>query len=119
VLPLKDAVTIELVDREHHLTDDITLVPAPGHTPAHSAFAIMSGGAAGIIWGDLCHHPAQVTELWSPMFDMNPALARESRDRVLQRIEDEKMQVVAGHFPYPGFGRIERVDGKRWWRALA
>ncbi len=118
VLPLKDVADIELVDGEHHLTDDIVLVPAPGHTPAHSAFAIVSGGEAGVIWGDLCHHPAQVTELWSPVFDLNPVLSRESREKLLQRIEDEGMRVIAGHFPYPGFGRIERRDGKRYFRAL-
>ena len=118
VLPLKDVADIELVGGEHKLTDDITLVPAPGHTPAHSAFAIVSAGEAGVIWGDLCHHPAQVTELWSPVFDLNPVLSRESRDKLLQRIEDENMTVLAGHFPHPGFGRIERVAGKRYFRAL-
>ena len=117
ILPLKDTADIQLVDGEHRLTDDITLVPVPGHTPAHSAFAIISAGEAGVIWGDLCHHPAQVTELWSPVFDMNPVLSRESREKLLQRIEDERMQVIAGHFPFPGFGRVVRVDGKRTWRA--
>jgi hypothetical protein len=37
---------------------------------------------------------------------------------VLQRIEDGNMSLAAGHFPYPGFGNITRVDGKRYWRAL-
>ena len=70
-----------------------------------------------MIIGDVCHHPAQVTELWSPVFDMNPALARESREKLLQKIEDERMAVIAGHFAHPGFGRIVRVEGKRYWRA--
>ena len=118
VLPLRDAADIVLIEGEHRLTDEITLLPAPGHTPAHQCFAIVSAGEAAIIWGDICHHPAQVTELWSPVFDMNPALARETRDRVLQRIEDEDMRLAAGHFPFPGFGNITRVDGKRYWRAL-
>jgi glyoxylase-like metal-dependent hydrolase (beta-lactamase superfamily II) len=118
VLPIKDSADIELVGSEHQLTDEITLFPAPGHTPAHSTFLINSAGERGIIWGDLCHHPAQVTELWSPMFDLDPVQSRESRDRVLQRIEDEDLRVAAGHFPHPGFGRVERVDGKRYWRGL-
>jgi glyoxylase-like metal-dependent hydrolase (beta-lactamase superfamily II) len=118
VLPLRDVADIELVDGEHKLTDEITLLPSPGHTPGHQCFAVRSNDEAAIIWGDICHHPAQVTELWSPVFDMNPALARETRDRVLQRIEDEDMRLAAGHFPFPGFGNITRVDGKRYWRAL-
>lgn len=118
VLPIKESADIQLVGGEHQLTDEITLFPAPGHTPAHSVFLIDSAGERGIIWGDLCHHPAQVSELWSPVFDMDPVRSRESRERVLQRIEDEDRRVVAGHFPYPGFGRIERVEGKRHFRAL-
>ena len=118
VLPLRDVVEITLVDSEHKLTDELTLVPTPGHTPAHTSLAILSGGEAAIIWGDVCHHPAQITELWSPLFDMNPALATSTRDSLLQRIEDERMTVIAGHFAHPGFGRIVRIEGKRSWRAL-
>lgn len=117
VLPIKDAVKIELTDDDYKLTDEITLVPTPGHTVAHQSFVVRSAGEAAILWGDVCHHPAQVTELWSPIFDMNPEQARETRDRLLQRIEDENMRLAAGHFPFPGFGSIERVDGRRYWRA--
>ena len=117
VLPLRDVAEISLVDGEHKLTDEITLLPTPGHTPAHMSVAILSAGEAGVIIGDVCHHPAQVTELWSPVFDMNPTLARESREKLLQKIEDERMAVIAGHFAHPGFGRIVRVEGKRYWRA--
>lgn len=116
ILPIRDHVDITLTDAEYAITHEVTLLPAPGHTPAHQVFVIRSAADAGVIWGDLCHHPAQVTELWSPMFDMNPDQARASRDAVLQRIEDESLRVVAGHFPYPGFGAVERVDGKRYWR---
>jgi glyoxylase-like metal-dependent hydrolase (beta-lactamase superfamily II) len=118
VLPLKGAAEIELTDAEYKLTDEITLIPTPGHTPAHQSFVIRSAGEAGIIWGDICHHPAQVTELWSPAFDLNPEQARETRDRVLQMIEDEKLRLIAGHFAFPGFGDVVRIEGKRYWRGL-
>jgi glyoxylase-like metal-dependent hydrolase (beta-lactamase superfamily II) len=116
VLPLVDVAKIELVDSEHKLTDELTLLPTPGHTPAHSAIAILSGGEAGVIIGDVCHHPAQTMETsWSPIFDLNPVLAAESREALMQRIEREQMKVVAGHFAHPGFGRLVRIDGKRTW----
>jgi glyoxylase-like metal-dependent hydrolase (beta-lactamase superfamily II) len=99
------------------LTDEITLIPTPGHTPSHVSVAIVSAGEAAVIIGDVCHHPAQVTEGWSPLFDMNPVLAQESRERLMARIEGERMQVIAGHFPHPGFGRIVRAEGKRYFRA--
>ena len=118
VQPLEGVANISLVEGEHKLTDELTLIPTPGHTPAHISLAIVSAGEAAVIIGDVCHHPAQVTEGWSPVFDMNPVLSAESREKLLQRIEDERMTVIAGHFPHPGFGRIVRTEGKRFWRAL-
>lgn len=118
VLPLDGVAAISLVDGEHKLTDELTLLQTPGHTPAHISVAIMSAGESAVIIGDVCHHPAQVTEGWSPVFDMNPALSAESREKLLQRIEADRMTVIAGHFPHPGFGRIVRTEGKRFWRAL-
>lgn len=116
VLPLQDQARVDLVDGEHKLTNELILLPTPGHTPAHSAVAIMSGGESAVIIGDVCHHPAQVTETgWSPVFDLNPALAAESREKLMQRIEDDRMRVIAGHFAHPGFGRLVRVDGRRTW----
>jgi len=120
VVPLEGVADVKLVEAEHQLTNDLTLVPAPGHTPAHSAVAIVSGGEAGVIIGDVCHHPAQAIETnWSPIFDMNPALAAQSREALMRRIEAERMLVLAGHFAHPGFGRLVTVGGKRTWRALA
>lgn len=119
VVPLDGRATIDLVDDEHALTDELVLLPTPGHTPAHVSIAVMSAGEAGVIIGDVCHHPAQVTEAgWSPLFDMNPALASQTRETLMDRIADERMLCIAGHFPSPGFGRVVRVDGRRSWRAV-
>lgn len=119
VVPLVDRADISLVDGEHRLTEDLTLLPTPGHTPAHVAVGIVSGAEAGVIIGDVCHHPAQMTECgWSPVFDMNPALACESREKLMQRIENERLIAIAGHFTSPGFGRLVRVDGRRTWQAI-
>ncbi|MBF6599403.1 MAG: MBL fold metallo-hydrolase [Dehalococcoidia bacterium] len=119
VLPLEETAAIELVDGEQALTDELTLLPTPGHTPGHVAVAIASAGEAGVIIGDVCHHPAQMVETgWTPLFDANPLLASGSRAALMQKIEDERLLVAAGHFAHPGFGRLVRVDGRRSWRAL-
>jgi glyoxylase-like metal-dependent hydrolase (beta-lactamase superfamily II) len=119
ILPLEGKVEISLVDGEHHLTDDLTLMPTPGHTPGHVAISIMSGGESAVLIGDVCHNPAQLIECtWSPVFDMNPVLAAETRAALAQKIEDEQLITIAGHFPYPGFGRLVRVEGRRSWVTL-
>lgn len=119
VIPLEGQVNVELVEGEHKLTGELVLMPTPGHTPAHASVAIMSGGESAVLIGDVCHHPAQMTETgWQPIFDMNPALASETREKLMQRIERDQLTVIAGHFAHPGFGRLVRVDGRRTWQAL-
>jgi glyoxylase-like metal-dependent hydrolase (beta-lactamase superfamily II) len=116
VLPLEGAAKIELVDGEAKLTDDLTLLPTPGHTPAHSAVVISSGGETGMIIGDVCHHPAQVSEAsWATLFDLDPTMAAATRDKLMARLEGDGSAVIAGHFVHPGFGRVVKVNGKRSW----
>ena len=119
VLPLADTGQLDLVEGNHVVTSELTLVPAPGHTPAHACVAVVSGGERAMIIGDLAHHPVQLTETaWEMVFDLNPALAKETRERITQRMEAEGGLVLGGHFPPPGFGRLVRLEGRRLWQAL-
>jgi glyoxylase-like metal-dependent hydrolase (beta-lactamase superfamily II) len=119
VLPLDGAANVELVDGEHRISDEIALIPTPGHTPAHTSFLISSGGEAAVIAGDIAHSPVQVTETsWHDAFDLDPEKAAESRERLMDRIEKDQLLLAAGHFPHPGFGRVVRIENKRYWRAL-
>lgn len=119
VLPLEGTGQLDLVEGTHALTSELTLVPAPGHTPAHACLAVVSGEAKAMIVGDLAHHPVQLTEtVWEMAFDMNKKLASETRERIAQRIEADGGLAIGGHFPPPGFGRLVRIDGRRIWQAL-
>jgi glyoxylase-like metal-dependent hydrolase (beta-lactamase superfamily II) len=119
VLPLEGTGQLDLVEGNHAVTRDLTLVPAPGHTPAHACLAVVSAGEKAMIIGDLAHHPVQLTETaWEMAFDMNKPLAIESRERITQRMEEDGMLAIGGHFPPPGFGRLVRMDGRRIWQAL-
>ena len=33
-------------------------------------------------------------------------------------LEEEGLTLAAGHFPAPGFGRVTRLEGKRYFQAL-
>lgn len=119
VLPLEGTGQLDLVEGTHTVTPELTLVPSPGHTPAHACLAVVSGGERAMIIGDLAHHPVQLTETaWEMAFDMNKPLAVESRERIAQRLEEEGGLAIGGHFPPPGFGRLVRMDGRRIWQAL-
>jgi hypothetical protein len=36
----------------------------------------------------------------------------------MERLEREGMVVAAGHFPAPGFGKVIRLEGRRYWQVL-
>lgn len=119
ILPVRDAGQLDLVDSEHHVTGEVTLVPSPGHTPGHVCVAIVSGGEHGIIIGDLAHHPLQLTEVaWEMVMDMNPKMAAETRARLVERMERDNAMVMGGHFPPPGIGRLVQLGERRVWQAL-
>jgi len=117
--PLEELGLIEFMQGEHSLTRELTAVPTPGHTPGHMSLLITSQGQRALVLGDAVHSPAQVEEPdWVSRADMDPELTRQTRRALLDRLEREQMLVAAGHFPSPGFGRIVRLDGRRYWRGL-
>jgi glyoxylase-like metal-dependent hydrolase (beta-lactamase superfamily II) len=119
VTPLQTLGALELVSGDERLTDAISLLHSPGHTPGHISVRIASGGHQAILLGDVVLHPAQITEPgWNSMFEMDPEVARETREQLLEQVDGEGMIMVARHFPEPGFGRIVRLEGRRYWQAL-
>jgi glyoxylase-like metal-dependent hydrolase (beta-lactamase superfamily II) len=80
---------------------------------------VNSQGERAIILGDAFHNPAQIIETgWASRADMDPVQTKATRDSLLDRFEREGSTVVAGHFPAPGFGKIARLEGRRYWQAL-
>ena len=119
VLPLEELGLLEIVEGEHPLTSELTTLPTPGHTPGHMSVVVSSQGQRGLILGDAAHHPVQVHETeWSPRADIIPDLARDTRRALMERLEQEGTLVAAGHFPAPGFGKVVRLEGRRYWQAL-
>lgn len=119
VMALEKLGIMDLIEGEHKITDELTAVPTPGHTPGHISIAILSAGQRGFILGDVANSVAQAHYTdWNPVFDVNKAQARRTRHQVLDRLEAEGSLVSAGHFPEPGFGRLLRRQGRRVWQAL-
>jgi glyoxylase-like metal-dependent hydrolase (beta-lactamase superfamily II) len=119
VWPLADLGLIEFMEGEHSITPELSAVPTPGHTPGHMSILITSRGERALVLGDAAHNPAQVLEPdWVSRADMDPDLTRQTRRALMERLEREQILVAAGHFPAPGFGRILRLQGRRYWQGL-
>lgn len=112
--PILAAGLADFVDGEHRITNEIRLIPTPGHTPGHVSVHISSRGQDAVITGDLMHHPVQFA---APdlrgSFDMDPARAVRTRREFMQRYEDRKALVIGSHFCDPTAGWIVR-DGQSW-----
>ena len=117
--PLANLDILDLVDDGYNITDEVSTMETPGHTAGHTSLVISSGGEKGFVLGDVCNNPVQAhfTD-WCPVFDMDPAEARQTRHAVVDRLEAEGTLVSAGHFPDPGFGHFVRVQGKRLWQGV-
>jgi glyoxylase-like metal-dependent hydrolase (beta-lactamase superfamily II) len=117
--PLEALGALELVDGEHALTEELTILPSPGHTPGHTIVEINSRGEQVLLVADALLHPAQITEPhWYVMVDADPEQDRRSREALLDRLEAERLVFSASHFPDPVFGRVVREGSKRFWQPL-
>ena len=109
----------ELISGEHNLTDEITIVPTPGHTPGHQSVLITSAGQRAFVMGDVAHLPMQLhVPDWVAQADVQPELAKKTRAETLDWLENEGLLVASGHFPTPGFGRVVRGEVRRYWKPL-
>jgi glyoxylase-like metal-dependent hydrolase (beta-lactamase superfamily II) len=103
-------------------TDGATLAPgvdarsAPGHTPGSTIVVLSSGAARSMLLGDVAHCPFELTEPdWEALFDVDPALARETRDALARELEGADVVIGAPHFPGMAFGRLMTGEGRRSW----
>ena len=111
VTPVWDAGLIDLVETDHRLCDEVSLVPTPGHTPGHVSVKIASQGETALITGDFMHHPCQIARpQWSSTADSDPLQARHTRERTLTDLAETPTLVIGTHFAGQTAGRIVR-DG--------
>ena len=81
---------------------------------------ISSQGQHGLVLGDVLHNTAQIHQVdWCSRADIDPALAGATRRWLVDRMEQEELTVAAVHLPRPGFGRIVRREGRRYWQSLS
>jgi glyoxylase-like metal-dependent hydrolase (beta-lactamase superfamily II) len=107
VLPVVEAKKADIVAHDFALGDHARILPTPGHTPGHVAFAFGRGKDDVVFAGDLMHTPLQTRypEL-SPKFDVDPKLAGATRRNFLQRYCDTDTLCCTAHFPSPSAGKI-------------
>ena len=112
--PVIAAGLVEFIDPDFQLTDEVSLIPTPGHTPGHVSVLIQSRGQSAVITGDLMHHPVQCSEPDLVVnFDTDRDLARATRRSFLHRCASDHVLVLGTHFAAPTAGHVV-VAGDAW-----
>lgn len=100
------------------LREGVRALPAPGHTPGHTAYLFSSATQRLLVWGDIVHnaavqfpHPEVSIE-----FDSDQARAIATRRALLGEAASNRWWVAGAHLPFPGLGRIgSGADGAYRW----
>jgi glyoxylase-like metal-dependent hydrolase (beta-lactamase superfamily II) len=117
VKPIMDAGRADLVASDAKVTDEITMIPTPGHSPGHMSIHIKSDGEEGLLTGDVAHHPCQMAHLaWSSTADSDPAKSPATRRELFSRFADKPVLVIGGHYTA---GHIKRDGGAFKFVALS
>jgi len=107
VKPVISAGLAEIYTPGYQLTDEVSLVSTPGHSPGHISVAIESCGEKAFITGDVMHHPAQIARPeWRSPFDFDGDAAESTRHDVLRQQAADKALVIGSHFATPSAGYI-------------
>jgi glyoxylase-like metal-dependent hydrolase (beta-lactamase superfamily II) len=98
---------------ETDLVPGIRAIPAPGHTPGHTFYAVQSEGNRLVVWGDLMHVAAVQFAMPSVTiaFDTDPKLAAPQREKSYADAAEKGYYVAIAHVSFPGIGKL-RADGK-------
>lgn len=114
VQPVFDAGLVDLVDTNHRLCDEVSLVPTLGHTPGHVSVRISSRGEEALITGDFIHHPCQFARPdWASAADYDAAQSTQTRRNMFDALAGRPTLVIGTHFSGPTAGRVVR-DGNAY-----
>jgi glyoxylase-like metal-dependent hydrolase (beta-lactamase superfamily II) len=113
---LLDAGKVDPITEDGEIAPGISTLHAPGHTLGHRCVVLSSGDDRALLLGDAMTCPVQLEETdWGAMSDIDPELAKRTREVLSKELEGSGDLTLGSHFPGLEFGRIMRGEGKRYF----
>lgn len=110
------AKDVELYEAGMEIVPGLTTLVAAGHTPGMATFLVHSGDAQLLLTADLAYHPiVNIDNAWLPGPDRDKETAQAARQRIFDRAASERMLVLGFHYPFPGLGRMLKLDNAYAW----
>jgi len=115
IVPVMENGQGEIVDEDiivhREIGDGIWLEPAYGHSPGCCTINAQAGGAPGMFWGDVIHHPVQLIRHDLPFaFDSDGVTACKVRRATMEQVADSDTVCFPAHFRRSSAGHVKR-DG--------
>ena len=108
---------VRTFDGATQLFPGIRAIPAYGHTPGQSFYALESGGQKLVFLGDTLHAPDVQFDAPSITiaFDIDPKLAAIQRKRVFDDAAKNGYLVAFAHMSFPGVGYVRKAGNRYRW----
>ncbi len=109
VLPIVAAGLADFVPMNHAVLPEVSLLPAPGHSPGFVCVDIRSRGDRLVLASDLMHSPLQcIFPDWPMRYCADPVQSAVTRTRLLNEWADDGTLIIPTHFPSPSAGHVVR-----------
>ena len=109
IAPVLDQAPVTLWRERLDIDENLTLEPAPGHTPGSSVLRLRSKSERALFVGDILHSPVQVPEPdANSCFCEDPSQARATRRRILTEAADTGALMFPAHLAGHGAVTIRR-----------
>lgn len=121
LLPVAETGRLRLLDGETRITDEVVVIPTPGHSAGHASIAIASGGETALYIGDIAQVAVQLERTaWVSAFDILPQVSMETKKRLVEQAIADQSLIIAVHARFPGLGRMVRTpEGYRQWQTVS
>jgi len=91
---------VEFLDDDQEIAPGVIRLAAPGHTPGHSIYVVQDHGERAIVLGDAMYCPQQLDDIeLVRVGDIDPVLARRTRERLLIDLARHGGMAIGCHFP--------------------
>lgn len=105
--PVAEAGLQDFVEGEAEITEGVSVLPTPGHTPHHQSVLVRDGDAVACFLADVCPTTAHLPLPWIMGYDLEPLVTLESKRGLWQRALEEDWLLVFEHDPEVAWGRLD------------
>ena len=109
--PVVEAGLVNLIETDADLGDGFSVIPTPGHSPAHICLVIEAGETKLMLAGDVMHHPCQIARPhWASVSDYSSEGSTATRRKLFAELAGTDVLMAGTHFSIPSFGTVSKDD---------